>query len=612
MSKVWMVLFKFINGVKLLLNMGRGFNIWGVLGVVLLSCSLIFSGCKKKGEEKQTSYLVREEFEQARGGKLYGGIFRVAEDFIPENLFPHSIVHVAEWRIASQIFEGLFRLDPHTLEPEPALITRYEVDTAKKLYRFYLRNDVYFHPSVEVFGEDSTRRLTAEDVYFSLKLLCTSHLNNHLYASFGSGVIKGCDELYKGGADELKGVRVVNDSVVELEVESHIFLVPYILASPAGYIIPKEAVVDTADSKGNRVIYLRHYVGTGPFMLLYSDTDSLILVRNPMYYREDEFGNSLPFLQAISIVRIPDVNSRVERFLAGGLHMLYGLPTDLIINVIEAGARDTIEYTQLLTPELTVQMLLFNMKDEVVSKPEVRKALSWLIPREAIVEFVLQGAAHSPGFYGVVPPAFEGYPVDDVNGYRYQPQKALSLLRSAGVTDLKITLTVNTDNPIYIAVARLIKDTLARYGIELIIDSVPGSKLVEKLKNGQFQIARVGWVADFPHPSNFLSLFYSKFVPYPNFARYRNEEFDRWYERGLEELNREKAYAYFVKAENVLMEDAPVIILWYGENYRLQQPYVKDFPKNAMELRDWTETYFDYELMQKVKSKQIATGQKEV
>ena len=123
---------------------------------------------------------------------------------------------------------------------------------------------------------------------------------------------------------------------------------------------------------------------------------------------------------------------------------------------------------------------------------------------------------------------------------------------------------------------------------------------MEKSYRGNYNILRAAWVADFPSPENFLWIFSSKDVPnsldeasYPNVARYVNSTFDRYYNSALKAKSIKEANELFKKAEIKLMDDAPVIVLWYDEGYRLIQSYVKNFPNNPMQYRDLGSVYFE-------------------
>jgi peptide/nickel transport system substrate-binding protein len=148
-----------------------------------------------------------------------------------------------------------------------------------------------------------------------------------------------------------------------------------------------------------------------------------------------------------------------------------------------------------------------------------------------------------------------------------------------------------------VEVQKQLKDNL---NVNISLNVLPLAQLLEKSFDGKFDFLRAAWVADYPSPENFLWLFYGKEVPnslnersFPNIARYKNADFDRLYEAGLHAKSIEEANQFFAKAEQVLMNDAPILVLWYDESYRLIQSYVKNFPYNAMQYRDLSEVYFD-------------------
>lgn len=557
-------------------------------------------GEKETGEPPQP--LPKLQFQKAAGGKWYGGIFRVGEASLPQNLFPHAIISVRQWYIASQIFEGLFRLNPVTLEPEPFLARRWEVDTSRTTYTFYLRNNVYFHSST-IFGEKGQRTLTAQDVFYSLQLLCTRHPNNDLYVSWAKDYFAGCQEYYEGKTQEFKAVEVLNDTTVRIHLRIPTSLILHILAGPAGFIFPHEAI--QKHQQGGQTIYtMTTPIGTGPFRFAYSDSSQIILVKNPHYWRKDEHGNRLPFLQAIQIVHKPGLDAQVQDFAAGALDMVFNPSTSQIISLLENRwviDGDTLSPEAQRTPGMNVTLLLMNTHYPPLDNPDFRRALSAMVPRQLLADMVMGGEV-TPGIYGVVPPeVFPHYPVASIQGYQYDPKRARQFLKRAGI-QLPITLEYIVDttrDPRNRILAQILRDTFARYQINLKIKPVTFDDLIEAIKKGKFQLARVTWNADFPHPINFLSLFYGGFVPddpaqssYPNFARYKNPEFDKLYEAGLKAPTLEESYKYLVQADQFLMDQAVTIVLWYGETYRILHPYVRDFPKNAMDIRDWSETYF--------------------
>jgi len=162
-------------------------------------------------------------------------------------------------------------------------------------------------------------------------------------------------------------------------------------------------------------------------------------------------------------------------------------------------------------------------------------------------------------------------------------------------------LELNSDGDrntnVALEVLRQLKDNL---NITIQMKVVPFSQLVENIITGKSEFYRIGWLADFPSPENFLSLFYGKTVPnspneksFPNFSRYTNDEYDKWYEKALSARSAEEATPYFYEAEKILIKDAPVVILWYDMGFRLLQNYVRNFPNNAIQYRDYSEVYLE-------------------
>ena len=351
-------------------------------------------------------------------------------------------------------------------------------------------------------------------------------------------------------------------------------------------------------------------VGTGPFRLSSVDDEvSLILKRHDNYHGVDSLGNRLPFLDAVSVKFIKDKKTELFEFRKGELDMVYRLPTDFIIEILEqVGSSEKGEYNQFelqRTPEMITQFLTFFNQGAVFKEIHVRKAFSYAVDRQKILENVLNGEGFAPGFHGVTPPVFVDYNTNSLRGYTLNVDSARYYLSKAGFPNgkgfPKIVLDLNADGSrntnVAIEVQKQLKDNL---NVDVSINVQPLAQNVDKAIAGKFNLLRAAWAADYPSPENFLWLFYGKQVPaslndpsYPNIARYKNAKFDRLYELALNSKSVEEANRYFIQAEQVLMNDAPVLVLWYDEGYRLIQSYVKNFPNNPMQYRDLSEVYLE-------------------
>jgi peptide/nickel transport system substrate-binding protein len=124
------------------------------------------------------------------------------------------------------------------------------------------------------------------------------------------------------------------------------------------------------------------------------------------------------------------------------------------------------------------------------------------------------------------------------------------------------------------------------------------SQKIEDASYARSEIIRSAWVADFPSPETFLWMFYGASVPpmiiepsFPNTTRYSNPKFDALFNAGRSAKTLENSYADFSKAEELLMKDAPIMVLWYDENYRLFKSNVHDLWSNPMRYRDYSKVY---------------------
>jgi peptide/nickel transport system substrate-binding protein len=325
----------------------------------------------------------------------------------------------------------------------------------------------------------------------------------------------------------------------------------------------------------------------------------------------------LPFLDAVDIRFLRDKKTELFEFKKGNFSMIYRLPTEYIIEILEeTGSNENGEYSQYelqRKPEMSTLFMSFLNTGELFKNRNLRKAFSFAIDREKILEYVLNGEGYAPGFHGITPPSFANYPIDSIRGYTLNLDSAKYYLTKAGYPNGKgfpeIVLQLNSDGDrksnVAIEVQKQLKENL---NVNIKLEIIPLSTLVENMIGGKTNFYFTGWSADFPSPENFLALFYGKDVPtapntksYPNFARYKNPAFDKLYEEALVAKSIEEANRKFLKAEQILMSDAPIIVLWYDEGYRLVQSYIKNFPNNPMQIRDYSEVYI--EKTKKVKEK---------
>ncbi len=572
----------------------------------LLIISLFFASC---GGSQNSE--TPKELRSANGGRYYGGEFRLNESEYIKNLFPHNIVDVYSYRVASQIYEGLFKFDQGgNLKIVPALAESHTIDSSYTVYTVKIRKGVVFHDDA-CFGGGKGREVKAEDIKYCFTRLCTQDRNNRAFDMF-DGILKGAKTYYdatiggKAPSFELEGVKIIDDYTIQFTLDKPNSLFLTNLARPQTFIFPKEAYEKYGVDMRIKA------VGTGPYKILSVDEGNKIkLARNENYYRKDKHGNQLPFIDALEINFIQDKKTELFEFRKGNLDMMYRLPTDYIIEILEETNVDEnggfSKYELQREPEMQTQIFSFMNAEGIFKDVNVRKAISFAIDRKKILEFVLNGEGYAAGIHGLTPPSFQDYDISKIQGYDYNIDSAQYYLAKAGFPKgqgfPKITLDLNPEGDRHSNVALEVRNQLKNsLNIEMEINILPHSQITDKCIKGNFSLIRLSWLADYPSPQNFLWMFSSKYVPaqlgensYPNIPRYKNPKFDALYDRALIATSVEEANKYFMEAESLVMRDAPILVLWYDEGYRLLSSRIKNFPNNPMQYRDFSEVYFEPE-----------------
>ncbi len=577
-----------------------------ILGSVIASIALIFAGCGL-GEEDNGSDSGRV----AQGPVSYGGVFNLneVEDF--DQLYPLNITDAVSYRISNQIFEGLIELSQDSLKVQPALAKDWERKDSAKTFIFHLRENVKFHDD-ECFDKPKQRKLKAEDVKYCFDKLCSSSMDNQLFWLFKNKV-KGANKYFKstekgepleGG---VPGIKVVDEHTIKIRLNYSYPGFLKILAHAGCFIYPKEAV----DHYKKKI--RKNPVGTGPFQIEHIEKGaSVVLERNNEYWDKDQYGNSLPYLDGIKVSFIKEKSNELSAFKNGELDMVYKIPVESIQDITgELDKAKKKEKKQLpfklqSKPTMAVQYYGFQHKSDLFSNKHLRKAFNYAIDREKITKFTLEGEG-IPAHHGIIPPSFDYYDTKGVKGYKENKKKAKEHLKKAGYENGSelptITLYLNSGGKTNVMVAEAIQKQLQEnLGVEMELNEMPMSQLLQKSESGDAKIFRTGWIADYPDPENFLNLFYGGHVPASmderssiNKTRYQSSTYDSLFQEGLRTIDREKRMKLFRKADQQAMDDAVVIPLYYEEAMRLIKPDVKNFPQNPMERRDFTRVYFSKE-----------------
>lgn len=505
-------------------------------------------------------------------------VFRYNEAAGINSLDPAFARNQANNWAVNQLFDGLVQLDEH-LQVQPAIARSWQIGDSGRTYRFLLRKDVYFHRD-SCFGSAGTRPVVAADFLYSFERLRSRKL-----AAPGAWVFQNVAHF-----------AAPSDSVFEIQLQKPFPAFLSLLSMQYCAVVPREAV------KKYGANFREQPVGAGPFQFkLWLPNEKLVLRRNPMYYKNDSAGNSLPYLEAVAISFIPDKQSAFLEFIKGQLDFLSGLDPSYKDELLTFDGALRQSYRSQIVMQrqpflnteylgIMVDTAAYDNHHHPLLHKEVRQAINYGFNRRGMMRYLRSNVGY-PAQQGFVPRGLPAYDSAAAYGYRYLPDTARQLLARAGYPQGKgmpeIKLLTNAS---YLDLCEYIQSDLQKLGIPVQVEVTTPSTLREAKANGKAYFFRASWIADYPDAENYLSLFYSKNkAPFgPNYTHFSHPLYDQWYKQAFsanDPLRRKKLYR---KMDSLVMREAPVVPLYYDQVLRFFQPNVKGLRSNALNLLDLT------------------------
>ncbi|MDF2453890.1 MAG: ABC-type dipeptide transport system, periplasmic component [Bacteroidota bacterium] len=480
----------------------------------------------------------------------------------------------------NQVYSGLVQLND-SLAVQPCIAREWFVSDDGLTYTFKLRNDVYFHDN-QCFENGKGRKVTARDFVISFNRLYDARVSSAV------SLLANIDRTEKTG---YKGFSALNDStfVVYLKEPFSAFL--SVLTMKYFSVIPFEA----ADFYGQD--FRRNPVGTGPFKFkLWEEGTKLVLLKNENYFEFDG-KNRLPYLDAVTISFVKDRETAFMELLNGKYDMLSGADAFNINEVLDKNGNLQPVYAEKFNMQKQTFLktdylgILVDENIDIVKKSPLRikalrKAINYGFDRVKMVKFFRNNIGY-PATAGFIPNGLPSFNEKIVKGYTYNPEKVRQLLIEAGFPEGKglpeITLHT-TDN--YLEQTEFVQSQLADNNIKVNISVDKPVVLRQAVASCEYNLFKKSWVGDYADEENFMSLFYSKnFAPVgSNYTHYKNPDFDILFEKVIREQNREVKNALYQQMDQMLIDDAPIVPLYYDQVIRLVHKNIKDFSTNPMNL----------------------------
>lgn len=479
------------------------------------------------------------------------------------------------WAI-HQLYNTLIEVDSN-MQLAPSLAKSWEISADNLTMIFHLRTDVFFHDDA-CFANGKGRKLTAKDVELSLQ-----RITDKSVASPGAWI-------FNNRIDSIDGFKALDDSTFRLKLIRPFQPILGILSMQYCSILPHEAVEKYGTD------FRRHPVGTGPFSFIaWEEGQALVLKKNDHYFETDASGTRLPYLDGIKVSFYDNKATEFLEFQQNRLDFINDIDASFKDEVLTKTGNLKKQWEGKLQLHkhayLNIEyigILVDSSNALVANSPlrikKIRQAINYGFDRKKLMLYMRNsiGTAAESGF---VPMGLPSFNAALVKGYHYDPAKAKELLAEAGYPNGKNLPAVKLLTiPIYADLGTYIATELNQVGINVQVEAIQKSLLLEQTSKSQAPMFRGSWIADYPDAENYLSVFYSKNPAPPNYTRYKNPAFDLLYNQALLEKNDSARYELYRQMDKLIVADAPVIPLFYDMVIHLVHTNISNFNPNSLNL----------------------------
>ena len=493
----------------------------------------------------------------------------------PEDLDPHVVTGVPEHHIISSLLEGLTAEDPVDLHPVPGAAESWDVSDDGLIYTFHLRKDGRW---------SNGDPLTAEDFIESFKRILTPTLGSkYAYMLY---VMEGAEAFQSGDLTDFSkvGAKAIDPLTLEIRLNAPTPYFLSLLTHYTWYPVHMPSIRKSGDPyrPGNRWTRPESYVGNGPFKLAEWRMNTFVrVVRNPRYWNA-----KIVKLDEIHFFGIESEDTDERGFRAGQTHNVYQLPQSKIDSYRE-------RYPELLhiDPYAGSYFYRVNVTRPPFDNKLVRQALAMAIDRESLVKNVTRGGQLGANY--LTPPRIGGYtarariPSD--------PERARRLLAEAGYPDGKgfpnAEILYNT-NEGHRAIAEAIQEMWKQeLNINVTLVNQEWKVYLDNQRRLNYGVSRTGWIGDYVDPNTFLDMWTS--WSQQNQTGWKNAEYDGLIRKAAESRDMEKRLEYFQRAEEILMEEVPVIPIYIYTRVYALSPNVRGWHPTILDHHPFQYLYLD-------------------
>ncbi|WP_060584853.1 ABC transporter substrate-binding protein [Aeromonas schubertii] len=480
----------------------------------------------------------------------------------PATLDPHKTEGTVESNILRDLFEGLVASGPNG-EVVPAVAESWETKDNKH-YVFHLRKNAKWSNGDPV---------TAHDFVFAFQRAVDPKTASPYSWYLEMPTIANATDIIAGKKPvDTLGVKATDDYTFEVQLEKAIPYFVSMLSHTTTYPVPKKVI----EQFGDKWTQPDNMVSNGAYVLKkWVVNERIELERNKTYWDDAKI-----VINKVTYLPIQSTNADLSRYLAGEVDLTYTTPIERF-KQLKKDYPNELKVTGLVS----TYYYQFNFKKKPFDDVRVRTALSYAIDRNVIADKVM-GQGQTPA-YGLTPDYVDGFkPVVAEWSKLTQAErdaKAKEMLTEAGFgpgNPLKFELLYNTDDnhkKVAVAVASMWK----KLGVQVSLVNQEWKTYLETKKQGQFDVARAGWNADYNEASSMLDLMQTTHGT--NDGKYSNPEFDKLMSESRDQVDDVARNKLYVQAEEILAKDMPIAPIYQYVTPRMVKPYVGGYPANPLD-----------------------------
>jgi len=532
--------------------------VWVLHSIICLAVLTVFlGGCKKK-EDAQAGHTARKILRYGNGSE-------------PQFLDPQLLTGSPEHSIDFALFEGLVMSSQDPNQVSPGIAEKWDVSPDGLVYTFHLRPEAKWSDGTPITSQDFLRSYQ--------RILTPAVAADYSYLFY---VVKGAEDYYEGRIKDFAqtGFSAPDDHTLVLTLRRPAPFLLKSMARPAWYPLPVHVLEKFHDMDRRDATWTRpeNIVTNGAFVMKqWIQHQKIVVEKSPNYWDREHVK-----LDTIEFYPIEQSDTEDHMFRTGQLDITYEVPADKIATY----QREMPNNIQT-KPWCGVYFYRFNVARKPLNDVRVRRALSLAIDREKIVKNVTLGG-EAPA-YSYVPPNTNGYVPD----YKIHEDvaEAKRLLAEAGFPDghgfPHLQLIYNTSKrhgPIAEAIQEMWRRNL---GIDITLANEEWKVFLDDQKQINFDIERGSWIADYFDPNSFVELF--RTGSGNNFTNWGNPEYDRLLASSLDTKSEEERYGVYRKMEKILMEEQPIVPIFFYTESRLISSRVTNFKVVPMDDFPWKE-----------------------